>query len=100
MLQLRQDLPDAGHRGARLRRLRAHGRQRHPLRSSDSILWTVKFRNGALKRFKFPIRTTPEGTAAPDGGFATGSDDMNSRVLFTEPASSGLAEVPTVQKLK
>jgi adenylylsulfate reductase subunit B len=23
-------------------------------------MWTVKFRNGVLKRFKFPIRTTAE----------------------------------------
>ena len=36
-----------------------------PLRSTDSIMWTVKFRNGTLKRFKFPIRTTAEGTAVP-----------------------------------
>ena len=36
-----------------------------PLRSTDSIMWTVKFRNGTLKRFKFPIRTTPEGKAEP-----------------------------------
>jgi adenylylsulfate reductase subunit B len=34
-----------------------------PLRSSDSIMWTVKFRNGEMKRFKFPIRTTAEGDA-------------------------------------
>lgn len=33
-----------------------------PLRASDSIMWTVKFRNGSIKRFKFPIRTTPEGS--------------------------------------
>jgi adenylylsulfate reductase subunit B len=33
-----------------------------PLRGTDSIMWTVKFRNGTLKRFKFPIRTTPEGS--------------------------------------
>jgi adenylylsulfate reductase subunit B len=26
-------------------------------------MWTVKFRNGNLKRFKFPIRTTAEGAA-------------------------------------
>ena len=32
-----------------------------PVRSSDTILWTVKFRNGDVKRFKFPIRTTVEG---------------------------------------
>ena len=65
-----------------------------PMRSSDSILWTVKFRNGMLKRFKFPIRTTPEGTAQPDGGFNT-EPDLNSEVLFTEPDSAGLNEIPT-----
>jgi adenylylsulfate reductase subunit B len=39
------------------------GGQVHPMRSSDSIMWTVKFRNGNVKRFKFPIRTTAEGAA-------------------------------------
>jgi adenylylsulfate reductase, subunit B len=58
-----------------------------PMRSSDSIMWTIKFRNGNLKRFKFPIRTTPEGSAIPDGGFATGTDDLSSPLLFTEPDS-------------
>lgn len=33
-----------------------------PLRGTDSILWTIKFRNGNVKRFKFPIRTVPEGS--------------------------------------
>jgi adenylylsulfate reductase subunit B len=39
-----------------------------PLRGSDSIMWTVKFRNGTMKRFKFPIRTTPEGSIDPYAG--------------------------------
>jgi len=39
-----------------------------PLRGSDSIMWTIKFRNGVLKRFKFPIRTTPEGSIDCFGG--------------------------------
>ncbi len=39
-----------------------------PMRGSDSIMWTIKFRNGKLKRFKFPIRTTPEGSVNPYGG--------------------------------
>ncbi len=39
-----------------------------PLRGSDSIMWTIKFRNGTMKRFKFPIRTTPEGSIDPYGG--------------------------------
>jgi len=67
-----------------------------PLRSTDSIMWTVKFRNGSLKRFKFPIRTTPEGQAVPDGGFASG-DDLNSQELFTEPESCGMDTLPPVK---
>jgi adenylylsulfate reductase subunit B len=35
------------------------------MRGSDSIVWTIKFRNGNMKRFKFPIRTTPEGSIEP-----------------------------------
>jgi len=31
-------------------------------------MWTVKFRNGILKRFKFPIRTTAEGSVDPYKG--------------------------------
>ena len=58
-----------------------------PLRSSDTIMWTVKFRNGKLKRFKFPIRTIPEGTAVPDAGFNTGTNDLKSDTLRTEPES-------------
>ena len=39
-----------------------------PLRGSDSIMWTIRFRNGNVKRFKFPIRTTAEGSIDPYGG--------------------------------
>ena len=56
-----------------------------PLRATDSIMWTVKFRNGMLKRFKFPIRTTEEGKAVPSGGFDTAHDDLNSQALAQEP---------------
>ncbi len=69
-----------------------------PLRGSEDIMWTVKFRNGMLKRFKFPIRTTPEGKAEPLAGYATGSDDIKSNVLCTEPASSGASAIPTLKK--
>jgi adenylylsulfate reductase subunit B len=65
-----------------------------PMRSSDSIMWTVKFRNGALKRFKFPIRTTEEGSAVPDGGFKT-EPTLEGLDLFSEPASLGLNAVWT-----
>ena len=68
-----------------------------PLKSTDSIMWTVKFRNGNIKRFKFPIRTTAEGAAVPDGGFETGADLNDPAVLYTEPASTGMGEVYTLK---
>jgi adenylylsulfate reductase subunit B len=36
-----------------------------PLRGTDSIIWGLKFRDGTLKRFRFPIRTTPWGSIQP-----------------------------------
>ena len=58
-----------------------------PLRGSDNILWSITFRNGMTKHFRFPIRTIPEGSADPLGGFPEGSDDLNAVDLMTEPAS-------------
>jgi len=66
-----------------------------PLRGSEDIMWTVKFRNGTIKRFKFPIRTTAEGSAVPDGGFPEGPGDLNDQNLWTEPQSGGLDKLPT-----
>ncbi len=68
-----------------------------PLRGSQDIMWTVKFRDGSIKRFKFPTRTTQEGMADPTGGYPT-HDDINSIALATEPASLGLDAVPTPKK--
>jgi adenylylsulfate reductase, subunit B len=66
-----------------------------PMRSTDSIMWTVKFRNGLVKRFKFRTRTTPEGKAEVSGGFAAPAGSLESVALFTEPQSLGLAQVWT-----
>jgi adenylylsulfate reductase subunit B len=62
-----------------------------PLRGSDSIMWTIRFRNGTLKRFKFPIRTTPEGSADPYGGKpeADAAELDNHNVLFTRGTHKG-----------
>ncbi len=54
-----------------------------PLRSTETISWTVKFRNGDIKRFQFPIRTTPEGSIKPYEGKPEGGD-LDSELLFTE----------------
>ena len=62
------------------------GAQVQPLRGTESILWTIKFRNGTMKRFKFPIRTTPEGSIDPFAGKPTaqGDDLTNHAKLFTD----------------
>ena len=65
-----------------------------PMRGTEDVMWTCKFRNGLVKRFKFPIRTTPEGSAVPAGGFDTGSDDINSVYLMCEPACLGAGDLP------
>jgi adenylylsulfate reductase subunit B len=70
-----------------------------PLRGSDSILWTVTFRNGTIKRFKFPTRRTPEGEADPQGGFsADAADDLDDHRLMTEPESLRLGALPTLEE--
>jgi adenylylsulfate reductase subunit B len=64
-----------------------------PMRGTEDIMWTVKFRSGQIKRFKFPIRNNAEGSAVPDGGFPSSTDDLSSPVLFTEPESLGMSEL-------
>lgn len=68
-----------------------------PLRSTDSIMWTVKFRNGMLKRFKFPIRTTEEGKAKPSGSFATAHNNLKDYILAQEPEALRLDKVYTIK---
>jgi len=65
-----------------------------PLRGSDSIMWTLKFRNGTIKRFKFPIRTTEEGKAEPFEHYETGDDDLRSTTLMCEPAGLNTEKGP------
>jgi adenylylsulfate reductase subunit B len=50
-------------------------------------MWTIKFRNGLTKRFKFPIRLTVEGSVdayagKPEPDFAT----IKKPGLFNKPA--------------
>ena len=63
-----------------------------PLRGTDSIMWTVNFRNGSIKRFKIPIRTTPEGSA--DAKEDLRGQDLDSHLLATEEASG--KTLPTI----
>jgi adenylylsulfate reductase subunit B len=55
-----------------------------PMLGTEDVMWTCKFRNGLIKRFKFPIRTTAEGAANayPD----LKGKDLESDLLSTEEA--------------
>lgn len=57
-----------------------------PERGTDSILWTIRFRNGTTKRFRFPIRTTTEGSVQPYAGKpqANLADIEDHSTLFTK----------------
>jgi adenylylsulfate reductase subunit B len=51
-----------------------------PLRGTDNIMWTIKFRNQkTIKRFKFPTRTTPEGSIDAFQGQTMPSDTAELR---------------------
>jgi adenylylsulfate reductase subunit B len=63
-----------------------------PLRSSEDIMWTIKFRNGDVKRFKFPIRTTAEGSIKPFEGKPEPTD-LENELLYTE------SELPTPKEV-
>ncbi|MGL1863045.1 MAG: adenylyl-sulfate reductase subunit beta [Pseudodesulfovibrio sp.] len=69
-----------------------------PMRSAEDIMWTIKFRNGSVKRFKFPIRTTPEGSIKPFEGKPEPTD-LENELLFTEtelanPIATSMTESP------
>lgn len=66
-----------------------------PMKGSDSIIWTVKFRDGSLKRFRFPVRTTPEGSIQPYEGMPEAKDeDLGSPLLAGEPELLGIDKLP------
>jgi adenylylsulfate reductase subunit B len=59
-----------------------------PMRSTDNILWTVQFRDPALKpkRFRFPIRRgVAEGQVEPFAHSKTDTTDIKSPLLMGEP---------------
>ncbi len=59
-----------------------------PLRTTDTILWTVQFRDPALKpkRFRFPIRRgVAEGEARPFPDTSGATSQLASPLLMGEP---------------
>jgi adenylylsulfate reductase subunit B len=63
-----------------------------PMLGTEDIMWTCKFRNGTIKRFKFPIRTTPEGQA--NAYLDLKGNDLESQLLSTEEADGTVYSQP------
>jgi len=67
-----------------------------PLRGTSDIMWTIKFRDGRIKRFKYPIRTTTEGSIkALEGCPEAKVEGLSNQLLLGEPDIMGVKELPT-----
>ncbi len=62
-----------------------------PLLAEASIIWTIRFRNGEKKRFKYPTRTIPAGAVEPYSGEPKAKlpDLIDDGVLFTRNSVQG-----------
>lgn len=68
-----------------------------PLRGTDSIMWAIQFRDGTIKRFKYPIRTTAWGSIDPTMGLSTPSEaDFKSQLLHGEPTWLHVDRLPAL----
>ena len=68
-----------------------------PLRGTDSIMWTVKFRNGQTKRFKYAIRTTPWGSIEPfKHSPAPEPNALKSQELYGQAQYLGVDRLPVI----
>jgi adenylylsulfate reductase subunit B len=57
-----------------------------PMRGTDSIMWAIQFRDGTIKRFKYPIRTTPWGSIDGTMGQPPPTpEDFKTQLLMGEP---------------
>jgi adenylylsulfate reductase subunit B len=63
-----------------------------PMLGTEDVMWTCKFRNGLIKRFKFPIRTTPEGQA--NAYIDLKGQDLEGQLLSTEEADGATLRAP------
>lgn len=68
-----------------------------PMRGTDTIMWTIKFRDGMIKRFKFPIRTVEEGQLSITAGVQDVTVDpskIKEQGLYTQQAEGVSYKTP------
>jgi adenylylsulfate reductase subunit B len=62
-----------------------------------SISWKIRYRDGRIKEFTFPIRTTPWGSIKPPSAYeAPDASALNSQMLAHEPAALHIDALPTL----
>jgi adenylylsulfate reductase subunit B len=62
-----------------------------------SISWKIRYRDGRVKEFTFPIRTTPWGSIkSPSEYEAPDASGLCSALLAHEPAALKVGKLPTL----
>ncbi len=68
-----------------------------PTRTADKIEWKIRMRNGDLKEFVFPIRTTPWDSIRPPQESAPPNEEaVASELLSFEPDYLAVESLPTL----
>jgi adenylylsulfate reductase subunit B len=66
-----------------------------------TISWKIRYRDGRVKEFTFPIRTTPWGSIRPPSDYpAPGPDDIRSPLLSHEPEALKVEALPALTSAK
>ena len=70
-----------------------------PTRTTDKIEWKIRMRNGDLKEFTFPIRTTPwDSIRPPQEAPAPSTEAVASELLAYEPDYLAVEALPTLSR--
>ncbi len=65
--------------------------------ANNSIAWKIRYRDGRVKEFTFPIRTTPWGSIKSSAGYAMPAGGaLNSPLLAHEPEALMVKALPTL----
>lgn len=70
-----------------------------PTRTADRIDWKIRMRNGEIKEFSFPIRTTPWGSIRPpQESPEPAAESVASELLAYEPDYLAVEALPTLPR--
>jgi adenylylsulfate reductase subunit B len=70
-------------------------------KEKGSVSWKIKYRDGRVKEFTFPIRTTPWGSIKAPGDYeAPDANALRSPLLAHEPTALKVAALPTLSSAK